>query len=322
MSLLNVIFQVVGYEDAAASQNPQQRNPDWRRQLLAIPASNPQAPWYDILPMQEVSIFDGARSLTYDGTTEFDLTLSPVASDRYRLAWTGTGTAPGFRTARVVPVAGGSIIIAVQSNQSVLVTHSDGAVFGAVVAGDTVLIPGGITGDADLFDPLNAGFWEVVGATSTQLTLARTAGEVFSGSSETVVVASDSEFQVFSSSGVQVDDTLDIVSGFAPAARAAFEVVSVAAGYVEFLSSSPLAEQEAIVPGASSLAVYGSSKRLVCVESNQEVALMYNGSTDEGNRISPLSGGVGFDLKTGIVYSLSIKNRSTKPARVMVISAE
>ena len=132
MSTLNRTSQVVVFDDLPANNNPQRRSVDWRRSLQSIPVTNPHTITLKIDPLAEVSVFDGTRTLTMDGTTQLALTLSPLDSSRYRLAWTGTGTAVGFRTNRNLTLSGGSLTLTLQANSTVVATHSAGAVFGAV----------------------------------------------------------------------------------------------------------------------------------------------------------------------------------------------
>jgi hypothetical protein len=324
VSALNRSSQVVVYDDVTTTNNPQRRAVDWRRQLLGIPVSNPSTQIVQVEALQEVSVFSGLRSLVYDGTTQFALTLSVLDPTLYRLAWTGTGAAPVFRTARI-NLSSGNVTFVVNANQTVTVTHSAGAVFGAVQVSDIVLVPGVTTGDTSLFDPLNEGEWTVIGATATTLTLERAPGASFSGLAETKTLTAVDQFQAYSATGVQVSDTIDFLAGFSAATRRSYKLTAVAAKYVEFSSSLPLAA-ETLIPGANSFHIYSAAKRYLGVESDQEVALKVNGATGEENRVEPMLAGdptkVGWREGWGTVYSLSIKNRSTARASVLIITAE
>jgi hypothetical protein len=286
--------------------------------------TTPGSQVYAVLPGEEVIAFNGTRSLTADGTTQYSLQTSMVSNSRYRLLHVG-GTAPGFRTARAVSVSGGNIVIALNSNQTVTVTSSLGAVFGSVLVGDQVHIPGAMSGDAAVFDGLNEGNWFVLSATASQLVLRRASGTVFSGSSETVVVSSNTQFQVFGISGVQVGDQVDIVAGFASTARHNYPVVAVTANYIEFDSSIPLAPEIA-TPGATGVVAYSMAKRYLLIESDQEIAVKLNGETSETTVVQPWLPGqetqMGQLIKTGICYQCAIKNRSSSTATVFVATAE
>jgi hypothetical protein len=326
MSFLNLIVNIVAFDDPTTHNNPQLLRPGWRRQWQGVPCESPGSVELNIDPLQEVVAFNGARSLTVNGLTNFEISNVPALDvSRYRLEWAGAGAAPGFRTARTVAVETGNLVLTMNANQTLSCTSTLGAVFGDVSVGDQVFIPGASTGDSGPFDTLNEGLWSVLTAAAGGLTLARLGSGVISGATETVAIADDSEFQVFSSTGVQIGDTLDIVAGFSSSTWRAYEITSVTASRVEFVSTAPVGSETA-VPGASGIAIYSAAKQFVYLESDQEVALKFNGATDETNRVTPFIPGdstqKGFAQKVGTVYSLSIKNRSTTRAKVILISAE
>jgi hypothetical protein len=321
MSTLNRSSQVIIFDDYQVSNNPQLRVVDWRRKIESIPVSNPKTTVLQIDPSAEVQVFNGTRSITLDNTTQIALSLTTVDPTRYRLAWTGTGTTPGFRTSRSVSSSGGSITIVLNANQTVTITHSAGAIFGAVQVGDTCYIPGPSTGDASVFNPLNEGYWNVLSASSTTVVLSRASGGVFSGASQVVAISNNSQFQVFSTTGVQVGDVLDISAGFSVSTRASYRVLAVTASQVDIMSTIPLGA-ETVLPGATGISIYSSAKRFVYVESDQAVAVKFNGTSDESNRLEPVGSTPGVFEKWGTAFSLSIKNKTTSRASVMVITAE
>jgi hypothetical protein len=325
MATLTRTGRILMFDDTPSNRNPIRRHADWQQSLQALPVLNPQgAKEFPLLPGEEATLWSGVRTLTANGSTAYDVTLSSLDPSRYRLTWTGVGADPGFRTARTVVSSPGNLLFALQANQTVKVTSSLGAIFGAVVVGDNVMVPGVVTGDPAVFDPLNEGLWEVLAKTSTELTLRRPADATFSGVTETVAVTSDDQFLAYSAAGVQVGDLLDLVSGFAGSSLRSYPVVAVTSLWVEFSYSMPLAEEAAVVPGASGLAVYSAAKRYVYLEADQEVAVKLNGDTGEHNRVEPIAGAgaPGWFEKFGTVYSLVVKNRSTASAVVVLISAE
>jgi hypothetical protein len=326
MAYLNITSRALAYEDPNASNNPQLRPFDWTRQLLGVPVDNPGSFPYTIQPLTTQAVFNGTRTLTYDGTTQFALSAVVNQVGRYRLAYTGTGTAPGFRTARTVASTGGTITVTPQITSSVVFTSSLGAVFGSVTAGDIVYIPGVSTGDSSVFDPMNEGYWSVLLATSTAITAVRMPGTVFSVKGQTVSITNNSQFQAFSSSGVQVDDVVVLNTSFPISVLNSYEIVSVTAGNVEFLSGQILPSIATIVPGVSSVVVYSDAKNYLGIESNQNIGLFINGSVTQIPIIPLLPGDpdkIGFLQMLGTtIYSLSIINNSTQLATVRISSAE
>jgi hypothetical protein len=240
------------------------------------------------------------------------------------------GTAPTFRTDRAVNFLSGTppatITVTPQLNQSVAVTTNAGAVFGSVVAGDVVYIKGLSTGDsASIFDPLNEGVWSVLDATATQLILARNPGTVYAAKAQTVTVTWNASLQVFSSDGVQLDDTLSLVSGFSAALLQNYEIVAVTADMLEFVSGTTLPNITSIIPGSNSIVIFSNAKSFIAIETNQNLNISLNGSTASFT-VEPLLSGdpnkPGVFQLMGTVYSLMATNKSTQPATVRVISTE
>lgn len=262
MSTLSITNRFLAYEDDGATNNPTKKAFDWSSQIQGLPIDSPACEPFRIQPLAQVQIFDGTRILGYDALTEYSLQPLNTASNLYRLKWTGIGASPAFRTDRAVSFAPSSTItVTPQLNQSVAVTASDGAVFGSVVAGDIVYIPGLSTGDsASIFDPLNEGVWGVLSATSSILILGRGPGAVYSSLAQTVTITDNVSFQVFSSDGVQLDDTLSLVAGFSPTLLQNYEIINITANSLDFVSGSTLPPIATIVPGLNSIVVFSNAK--------------------------------------------------------------
>lgn len=325
MPTLSLTSRFLAYEDVGATNNPEQRPFDWTRKIQSIPVENPATEPHRIAPLQSATLFTGVRTLTADNTTQYDLSVSPLAANRYRLKWDGTGTAPGFRTARTIDFAAGTVTVTPQLNQSVVVTASAGLIFGSVQDGDTVFIPGVSTGDAaGPFDTLNEGFWFVLSATSAQVVLARSPGTVFSAKGETVAVASNTAVQAFSSTGVLVDDILKLSSAFPAALRQSYEIVAITDSFIEFLSGVTLAPLSNAIPGATAVTIYSNAKSWIYLETDQNLDITINGNT--AFAVEPLVAGdptkIGRFELMGTIYSLAVANASAQTATIRVLSAE
>jgi hypothetical protein len=324
--LLKRISKILAYDDSEVSSNPLRRSVDWTRDIQGIPVEDAQSvPLSKIPGLSEVTLFDGSRTIYPNSSTQYSLGTIGGSSSRYRLEWTGTGQAPVFRTDRLLSLSGGTVTFDVQSNSTVEVTHSAGAVFGNVEVGDVFFVPGTSTGDSGPFNPLNEGEWVVLSVVATQLVIARAPDTVFSGYSETVTIASNSEAVAYSSAGVQVGDTAELKAGFATSARGSYVIRSVTATWIEFTSTSPLAAVT-IIPGATALAIYSAAKRYVYLETDQLIVLKFNGSTEETCKVAPFLASdpdkVGVFEKCGPAFSLVVKNLSTSPARIFYVTAE
>jgi hypothetical protein len=323
MSTLSASIRILAFDDQDQTNNPKLRPVDWNRNTLnGIQVNNPGNSKYEIPALATRTIFDGTIALAYDATTQFKVALSTLSPSRYRLSWIG-GKDPVFRTARSLGLAGGSVTFIVKANQTVTVTHSAGSVFTGVQVGDDVFIPGVSTGDTALFSTLNEGRWVVLAASGSQLTIVRETGTVFEGFTQTVAITANSQLLVFSSDGVQLDDMISFVSGFASSLLHNYSIVTVTSKFIEFESSAPLPDQT-VIPGVGSVAVYNNAKRFYYIETDQEVDVSINGNFVE--TIVPILAGdsafPGVKAGTSILYSLAIANNSTQQANVRIITAE
>lgn len=327
MSKLTIISKALSFEDVGVTSNPSQRPINWEKTLSSVPVFNPATRLLEIEPLATLNIVDGSRSTSIDGTTAFEIAISPLASDRYRITNTG-GTAPAFRTNRSLACSGIVLTLVVNANLSMTITAGSGTPFSAVIAGDTVFVPGVTTGDtASPFNTLNEGYWVVLSAISTAITVARFADSgVFSGVSEVVIPTVNDQIQAFTAAGVQVGDTVEISAGFAFTAQHAYDVIAVNPKWIEIESAAPLGPQTGIVPTASGMVFYKTALRFLRIESDQECVVRMNGDTGNTNRLEPLIPGdsnhAAWCEKFGPVWKLDIVNRTMATIHLVVLQAE
>lgn len=305
-----------------------QRKPiDWRRSLLGINCLSPQSPTYRIPPSTTQAIFSGVRSTSFDDDTQLTLTLSPLASNRYRFTWTA-GTAPVFRTDRALTPNGHVLTVALAANGTITVTSGTSGEFTSVQVGDSIWVPGLTTGDSsNVFDEMNVGLWVVLGKTgSTVLNLSRPTGTSFQAIAEAVTVTNNAQFQAFGSTGVQVGDKVNITSGFATPVLQIYTIDVVNSKWFEVLATGALPVNQVGVPTTDGLQFYTSAKKFVYIEVDQEAIVRFNGDVSNLGQLSPLApgdkNGVGIECRNGPVWQLDIVNRSTETMEVLVASVE
>lgn len=327
MSIFNYISQVVAYDDEELTNSPLKKVVDWKRSLLSIPVSNPKTETYDIDPNVEKLIFDGTRSTSIDNTTAFSLSNSTLDTSKYRFTWVA-GTLPNFRTDRSVVLALNTVQVATLPNSLATFTALSGTPFTTVQVNDIVFIPGLTTGDgSSVFNYLNEGYWVVISVTGTVITASRLAGENFQSLAEgPVSITSNSQFQVFSNTGVQVGDKVSITGGFQANARKVYQVLSVTATRIEVLSTIPLATELSVIPGLANFTFYTEGKVFTKIEANQECAIKINNDSSEAHSIIPWLAGdknlVGEYVRTGLTWRLSIKNKTSTNLKIVVITVE
>lgn len=324
-AILNIVSSAVAFGDGSPTSNPKLRYFDWSRQSQGIPVSNPRSECVVLDPGQAKTMFDGTRATFIDGTTQFRVSLNPLDPSLYRFAWV-SGSFPVFRIARPTDLTGMQVTITTAANGSATFSVPSGAPFNGVESGDILFIPGISTGDpASPFSDINVGYWEVLGASGASLQVTRLVGQPFAGVNEQVMVANATEFQVFSSTGVQVGDKVEVSSGFAISSRKTYEVVAVNPRWVEVVSTSPLALETA-APGLGGMSFYTSSKRFVRVEVDQEALVRMNGDTGSSQRLSPVIPGDSLQTawyeKFGPTWSLVVVNRSASRMTVNMLTCE
>jgi hypothetical protein len=329
VSLLNSLSTVNIYDDATATNNPQQRFIDWKRNVLSISVTNPSMSRVKLLPGQTLNIFTGAQATSIDNTSLFSIALNPYLTSTYRITNT-SGTAPVFRTARTVAVSGVLVTIAINNNATATFTAGS-AIFGAVQTGDTLFLPTTLTGDASLLSPfsvVNGGLWTIIGVSTTQLTAVRQTGVAFSGVAEAQTPITDTQFQVFSSDLVQVGSTVEISSGFSAVTRKAYVITAVTPSWIEFISTSALPLETGVAPTATGLVIYSKTKRFLRVEVDQQAVLRLNGDTGSSLRLDTITSSIGsqvgwFEKGPGPCWQLDVVNRSTtNPLNIVIMSAE
>ena len=324
---LSLTYKLLAFADPQLTSDPRLKHADWTRNVTGIPVRDVASPGYRIAPGAIVNVFSGIQPTTLDGTTAFSLALLPIeGASRYRFSWTG-GTNPTLRTPRNLTPATIALTFSVNANATVNV-QATSPLFTGVVAGDGVFVPHLTTGDSpNVISVLNAGYWVVLGVTDTQnITMVRPTGQEFEAVAETVTPTANSQFRAYSDAGIQVDDSVDISLGFAPTVQTTFEVVAVTDAFFEVVSTEPLPNQTSIVPTAAGMVFYNSLKRMVYVETSQEIVVRINGDTGSFQRVQSIDSSdpmkPGPYLRWGPTWSLSLYNRSAVAANVTVIYCE
>lgn len=324
---LNVVTKILAYADQQVNSQPRLRFVDWVRDISGIPVRDPLSSGHQVAGQTAVTIFNGTRATTLDGTTAFSVALLPLTeSNRYRFTWTG-GTNPTLRTGRGLTPTGILLTLTVNPNATLTVVAAS-PLFGSVLVGDEVFIPHTTTGDAaNVFSVLNAGYWQVLSVTSTtQITLVRPAGQDFEGASEAVTPASNSQLRAYSAAGVLIGDSADITAGFNLGTRKTFDVLAVTDAFFEVLSTTPLATESGITPGATGLVFFSDTKDFLYVEARQEIIVRLNGDTGNTQRVTPVDPSdpakPGVYMIRGPIWRLDLFNRGATAADVTVISAE
>jgi hypothetical protein len=159
---------------------------------------------------------------------------------------------------------------------------------------------------------------------STSLLLARTT-DTFSGLTQTVAITSASQIQIFTSTGIQIGNKVDILGSFNVYTLGTYTVSLVTPTYVEVTSLVTLPAQSGVTVASTDMVFYSSIKRWVRVEVDRKCAVKFNADTTINNRLDPITVNgvnVAYQEKMGCVYSLVVTNRELSPLTVKVWSVE
>lgn len=112
MPFLNYNYHFLVYEDEQSSNNPNIKIPDVSITIDGIPVNNSKSDSGSVYPNQIKDISVSSRPLLWDTTTELSFVrhLASTGSSASRLYYTGTGTAPLFRTNRNMGGAADTVV--------------------------------------------------------------------------------------------------------------------------------------------------------------------------------------------------------------------
>lgn len=326
MANLRVIKQLVAFGDSLSTNNPRLRYVDWNRDISDLEVQNPRSESHILAPGQEKLLFDGTRTLAVDGTTELSVALVPGEADRYRFRFTG-GTNPVFRTNRGLELSGASVSVVLNANSTATMTVAGDGGFESIVAGDTLWVPGTEESISSPFHAANQGFWLVMAATATSLTLTRPSNTDFEAYTQSAVsVTADNQIVAYSSAGVQVGDRLEVGGGFVATTWRTYSIVGVTPSYIEVVSTAIIPSETDILPSAAGFKVFTSLKSFVYIEADQDCVVRVNGDTSNCQRLAPWLAGdsakpASYE-RTGPTWALTVVNRSTVAMSLTIVSVE
>lgn len=315
MSKFNILVSLQSYKDTNPTNNPSMSHFKWSREQQGLSSEKPISQELSLAPAESKLIFDGSRTLTHDGTTQYSLTKKPLISNTYILK-NVAGTATNFRTPRTSGADATTQVTVSKNGTLVTLTSTAGTalslISGGVIVGDLVSLGSGL-------NSLNQGVFKILSLTATSLSL-----ENVSGAAEVVVLGASfaSNLEIFSSSGVQVGDTVKISGGFSPVSRESFEITAVFSNRIEIFSSKTLPEETNILTNA--INIYSAAKKFIYIESSDHLTLTINGTSQV--TIEPFvetSGNKpGMYFQKSTIWSLSCNNDSINTATIYVAAIE
>lgn len=322
-SQLNLQINAIAFADNNPSNNPMLRHFDLTYKLLGLAAKNPDQKPYSVAPNSSQVIYDGTRSNSIDGTTEFDVSKPYLDKNTYRFSWNGNGTAPVFRTDRAAGITTSSqFTISINGPVATLTNTAGPFVTTNIQIGDILLMQSGAGASA-----ANQGRFSIIAKTANSISI-----QNLNGAAESFTVADASKMLIYSNGGsnnqAQIGDKVMLSAGFSPASFAVYEIVEVTPDWFEVNVGSPngIPLETGIIPTATGLVIYKTVKQFVLVAAQQKVSLSFNDDTSNTVLVEPIEPDnaerPGILLKNGSFYKLTINNTGINTANIIVATVE
>jgi hypothetical protein len=325
--ILNIINSLLAYNDArGVTQNPLQRAFDWERRYASVPVKNATSDFVTIPAGASYTLFDGTRSLPTAlsaGSSVLEIQKLDSSKSLYRLKITaGAGQ---FRSQRTTGFNASTQITTTVNNNAVMtmaVPNSTNGDFTNAQVGDIVRVKGPNTGDnsQNAFSAANSGYWIVIAKdiSNLSITVKRPANTLFQGVNETVTlgaILTSEQMMIYSQAGVLTSDSFIIGGTFSSASHNNYDIQQVGPTFIDFVSGEPLPEESGLtLVSASDILFYSNAKKLVYIETDQDIAVQYNLDSSNNNIVKPIQVGndtlVGYANKWGFTWKCTVVNRS------------
>jgi len=256
-----------------------------------------------------VNVFDGSVLLAHDTTTMYSLTYQ--TGNTYRLNY-DSGKDPIFRTSYSHSGDNTSTFSLSKVGKTMVIEHTGGTVPNFVSGGFVV---GGEVEISNNFSSLNNGIFVILNVTETKLVLDNP--NAIDG---TFTLTSNSDINGFSSTGVQVGDTLTLGSPFVTSGK--YEITKVTNKYLEFTSILSLPNEGPLNYSPGMVTISDKSIKMVYVKGNGSLKITLDGVSFNVNNLVGSDGTVypGYFFITGLFTQLSVEKLSGQNDSIKIVT--
>jgi hypothetical protein len=314
MALKTLVF-LQAYEGtgACSSNSPQRQNFKWTRETTDFSTSNALSETFQIAPGDSQTLFSGTVALTQDNTTTYSIALVPFNTSLYQFTYV-SGAIPGFATLRSIGTDATSQVTTTLNGPVFTYTFTGGTLpnLSSVQPGDEVLI-------GNVFNAVNQGIWQIISKTSDSISIVNPIG--YDQGPITLGSGYATQLRIFSSTSVQIGNTLVVSSGFSPVSQNSYNITQVTDRYLQFSYAGSLPAETV----TTEVEVYSMNKTFVYMEADQKIEILINGAVSGPIITPPVSNGVasiGAFMINSDIYSLSVTNNSITTANVTLLSTE
>lgn len=257
MPHLNLDYSIMLYDDTS-TRNPKIKTFDIAKCIQGVVVDDDKSDRLTLAPGETKDIMVTTRALLWDPTTQLTFDRYLATGSNVRIKWTGTGTAPAFRTNR--NIGGGATTVVDMTRVSpyaVRITQSAGTAWalGSVQVGDWIKFEKNTDTFASPFSATNQG-----AAYQIQAKGANYIDFVDNGSAALdtgITLGANFAFalRAFSAGPVKTGDTIEIAGAGVNASNLGrFQIVDVSPEYIEIVN--PFSQAETLLYGTNSLTVY------------------------------------------------------------------
>jgi hypothetical protein len=257
MSYLNLGYNLTVYEDVS-DRNPNIKLTDITKSVEAVVVDSEESEKFHLQAGEQADIITTTRNVLWDATTQLQFKRPVANQDFVRIIYTGTGTAPAFRTNRAI---GGD------ATTEVSITRLTPYVARITqTAGTAWTLSSVALGDSIKFEETTDDFTSVLSMTNqakTYTVQSKGANYIdFLDNGEcsldsNIVLGADFEFaiRVFSPGSVKIGDTISLDgNGINPANRGQFTVADLSYDYIEVIN--PFGLEETVLKSTNIINVY------------------------------------------------------------------
>lgn len=287
MALMNLNIGLLIYEDPQTTA-PKIRTPDITREYQQVSVNRPKSDEHFLAPGESAVIAATSRATAIDNTTELEISRPKAAEDVIRLAWTGVGTAPAFRTKRALGIDATTVITMTRiAPNTVRLASTSGTPLNsaAVVVGDILKMERTTDDFTSAFNQVNTGMYWQVQAKGTGYVDFLDNGAAALDAGVTLGADFDLQLRVMSPGPVRVGDTVEL-SGLNLGNVNKYTISDYSSDYVEYVNPFAVAETFTV---NGNVAVYDRLIGFLFVRSSGAFKLKINGQTD-GTKYGLLQG--------------------------------
>ncbi len=322
---LNVLIHLLAYSDAV-SNDPKLRDLDYARQFIGVETKNSYDRRFSIAPKSSLEVVTLARPLTQDATTQYQVYL--YNGNTFRWVYKG-GTNPNLKNQRTLTYDATTEFDITKTGDVVKykwngIGANPDFITNGVTEGDILHIEA--NGN---FNILNEGDFIIVGVEADYLEVINSKGVAetgiaVGGNINGIYLPID----IYASSGVQVGDQVKIIAPlFNIENQGIFTITGVTSQYFEFNNGNPGIPEGPFSIGADNNIIFFPSIYKWCyIESDQKISVRVNADTSDNIEIEPLTladnSNIGVYLQRGGIWKLVLANNGNNIANIKVVLME